>query len=347
MNNQTLQETFCGKRILITGGTGSFGRQIVSVLTNYDPASIHVYSRDEKKQYDMAKQYTQFDNLHFIVGDVRDYDRVNESMRGIDIVFNAAALKQVPSCEYAPFEDVKTNILGAKNVRDAAIANEIDTVISVSTDKAVKPVNVMGMTKAVQERVMLTPSVISTHTKFICVRYGNVLGSRGSVVPYFCERIRAELPLPITNSTMTRFQLTLDESVKLVLRAALEGNNGDLWVRKMPAANIVDLARALSFGITGRDNYPVEMIGIRPGEKIHEVLVSEEEMWRAKEIDDYFSIKGWSESETEHTPKQESVMEYSSDRTHLMSVTEIDNMLRVDGWISKEGFGFGDKHEYV
>lgn len=344
MNVQMLSEALRGKNILITGGTGSFGHQIVRELFKYEPASIHVFSRDEKKQHDMALLYPKQANLTFNLGDVRDFERVQEAMRGIDIVFNAAALKQVPQCEYAPYEAVLTNIVGARNVRRAALEAGVQTVISISTDKAVKPVNVMGMTKAVQERIMLDPSYRGTQTRFVCVRYGNVLGSRGSVVPLFCDLIERGLPLTITNPAMTRFQLTLAESVQLVLWATVKGECGDLWVRKMPAANIVDLARALSFGITGRDDYPLEIVGSRPGEKVHEVLISEEEMWRATELDEYFQFCGWAVPEDRHGPKDKGeVHEYSSDRTHQMSVEEILKMLRSDGWVDADGTGFGPK----
>lgn len=345
MNTQVLAKTLKDKNILVTGGTGSFGHQIVRELFKYKPASINVYSRDEKKQYDMAHAYSEYDNLFFDIGDVRDADRTHDSMRAIDIVFNAAALKQAPNCEYAPYEAVKTNIIGANNVRKAAIDNGVEIVVSISTDKAVKPVNVMGMTKAIQERVMLDPSYRGAKTKFVCVRYGNVLGSRGSVVPLFCDRIQKGMPLPITNPGMTRFQLTLEESVQLVLWATVEGKCGDLWVRKMPASNIVDLAKALSYGITGKEDYPIEIIGTRPGEKMHEVLVSEEEMWRANELEEYFHIPGWAAPESEHGPKKEDVQEYSSDQTHQMSIEEILEMLKADGLVSTDGPGVGPKGE--
>lgn len=343
MNAQILSEVLKDKKILVTGGTGSFGHQIVRELFKYEPASINVFSRDEKKQYDMAISYRKYTKLKFNIGDVRDLERTREAMRGIDIVFNAAALKQVPNCEYAPFEAVQTNIIGANNVRRAAIEAGVHIVVSISTDKAVKPVNVMGMTKAIQERIMLDPSYSGTKTKFVCVRYGNVLGSRGSVVPLFCDCIQNKRPLPITNPAMTRFQLTLQESVQLVLWATVEGECGDLWVRKMPSANIVNLAKALSYGITGREDYPIEIVGTRPGEKMHEVLVSEEEMWRAKELDEYFNIPGWATPEDKHGPKKANIQEYSSDQTHKMSVEEILKMLQADGWVCKNGFGFGPK----
>ncbi|HOW72880.1 MAG TPA: polysaccharide biosynthesis protein [Phycisphaerae bacterium] len=343
MTGQILSETLRNKNILITGGTGSFGHQIVRELFKYQPASIHVFSRDEKKQYDMALLYPNQANLTFNIGDIRDLERVQEAMRGIDVVFNAAALKQVPNCEYAPFEAVLTNIIGAQNVRRAAIDAGVQTVVSISTDKAVKPVNVMGMTKAVQERIMLDPSYRGTRTKFVCVRYGNVLGSRGSVVPLFCDLVQRGLPLPITNPAMTRFQLMLAESVQLVLWATVKGECGDLWVRKMPAANIVDLAKALSYGITGREDYPIATVGARPGEKIHEILVSEEEMWRAREMGDYFLIPGWAVPEDKHGPQHGDIQEYSSDRTRQMSVEEILKMLQTDGWVSANGVGPGPK----
>ena len=343
MQDQELVAAFQGKNILVTGGTGSFGHQIVKDLLRFNPARIHIYSRDEKKQYDMAMSYRDYPNLKFNIGDVRDLERTREAMRGIDLVYNAAALKQVPNCEFAPFEAVETNIIGANNVRRAAIEAGVKTVLSVSTDKAVKPVNVMGMTKAIQERIILDPTYSDGQTKFLCVRYGNVLGSRGSVVPFFCDLIQKGLPLLITNPAMTRFQLTLKESVKLVLRATVEGSGGDLWVQKMPACNIVELARALSYGITGREDYPLEIVGTRPGEKVHEVLVSEEEMWRAEEREEYFRIPGWAVPEDKHGPKGAEVREYSSDRTHQMSIEEILEMLKTDGWVCADGAGFGPK----
>lgn len=343
MNERELFAAFEGKNILVTGGTGSFGHQIVRDLLRFKPARINIYSRDEKKQYDMALAYHDVPTLKFNIGDVRSLERTREAMRGIDIAFNAAALKQVPNCEFAPFEAVETNITGANNVRRAAIEAGVKTVLSVSTDKAVKPVNVMGMTKAIQERIILDPSYTSDETRFLCVRYGNVLGSRGSVVPLFCDLISRGRPLTITNPAMTRFQLTLKEAVKLVLQATVEGTGGDLWVRKMPACNVVDLARAVALGVTGREDYPLEVVGTRPGEKVHEVLVSEEEMWRAEEREEYYRIPGWAVPEDKHGPKGTEVSEYSSDRTRQMSVAEILDMLRTDGWVKADGPGLGPK----
>ncbi len=332
MNRRELTGTFKGKTVLVTGGTGSFGHQIIRELLALDAARIHVYSRDEKKQYDMAMSYRRHRNLLFNIGDVRDLDRTRDAMRGVDIVFNAAALKQVPNCEYAPFEAVATNVIGANNVRRAAIEAGVSTVVSISTDKAVKPVNVMGMTKALQERIMLDPSYSGGATRFVCVRYGNVLGSRGSVVPLFFDYIKKGLPLPITHPDMTRFQLTLKEAVQLVLWATVKGESGDLWVQKMPAARIPDLGLALAHGLTGRKDYPLAVIGLRPGEKIHEVLVSEEEMWRATELKNFFVIPSWARSQDKKTPAGVRVSEYSSAGTHLLTREELLALLKSDGW---------------
>jgi UDP-glucose 4-epimerase len=336
MTEQALHEFFRGKHILVTGGTGSFGHQIVRDLLPFDPACVHIYSRDEKKQYDMAMSYRQCKKLRFDIGDVRNLERTRDAMRGVDLVFNAAALKQVPSCEYAPFEAVETNIVGANNVRRAAIEAGVEAVVSISTDKAVKPVNVMGMTKAIQERIMLDPTFSDGNTKFVCVRYGNVLGSRGSVVPLFFDYIQKNLPLPITHPSMTRFQLTLKEAVQLVFRATVMGESGDLWVQKMPAARIPDLGQALAYGMTGKQDYPLTITGMRPGEKMHEVLVSEEEMWRATELDNYYLIPSWAKSQDKVTPEKFEVVEYASNGTHQLTQDEILTMLQADGWFGTD-----------
>lgn len=333
MDKHGLREYLCDKHVLVTGGTGSFGNQIVEELVPYEPASVHIYSRDEKKQYDMQCKYVGRGNLKFHLGDVRDLERTREVMRGIDIVFNAAALKQVPNCEYAPLEAVRTNVLGADNIRRAAIECGVHTVVSISTDKAVKPVNVMGMTKAIQERLMLDPSY-QGRTKFICVRYGNVLGSRGSVVPLFCEYILRNEPIPVTHPGMTRFQLTLKQAVQLVLDAMLNGEGGDVWVRKMPAATIASLGRVLAYGLTGREDYPQRILGTRPGEKMHEVLVSEEEMWRATEREEYFLIHSWAKSQDMAAIGEGAFSEYASNGVHQLDDQEILELLMLDGWVT-------------
>lgn len=334
MEGRAIAKALEKKHILITGGTGSFGHQILREILQYNPASIIVFSRDEKKQYDMQNIYKN-KRISYVLGDVRDFERIREIMRNIDIVFHAAALKQVPNCEYAPMEAVKTNIFGAENVRRAAISAGVETVISISTDKAVKPVNVMGMSKAIQERIMLQPLHYSSETKFLCVRYGNVLGSRGSVIPLFRELIRDNKPLMITHPEMTRFQLTLKQAVELVLYAVAKGKNGELWVRKMPATGIVTLAKACALGLTGRKDYPCIYLGVRPGEKIHEVLVSEEEMWRAQELKRYFVIPSWVRSKKVVEHKRSAVLEYTSNSVHQLSEKETYELLKTDGWFDK------------
>ena len=335
MDKSRIAEAVKGKKILVTGGTGSFGLEIVNELRNYDPTMIRILSRDEKKQYDMQMTLND-ERLHFMIGDVRDYARSREAMRGMDIVYHAAALKQVPNCEYSPGEAVKTNIHGAENVRRAAIEESVSTVVAISTDKAVKPVNVMGMSKAIQERIMLQPTPIDIPTRFVCVRYGNVLGSRGSVVPLFHRMISDGDVLPITHPDMTRFQLTLNQSVQLVFWATANGESGDLWVRKMPSAKITDIGRVLAEGITGNKTYPQKIVGARPGEKMHEVLVSEEEMWRATEMDEYFLVPSWAKSHRrDKGPKEGAFEEYASNGVRMMTDDELRALLDSDGWFQE------------
>jgi UDP-glucose 4-epimerase len=345
MEKRTIEGALEKKRILITGGTGSFGHQILQELLNYNPASIIIFSRDEKKQYDMQERYKN-KKISFVLGDVRDLERTREIVRNTNIIFHAAALKQVPNCEYAPMEAVQTNIIGAENVRRAAISAGVNTVISISTDKAVKPVNVMGMSKAIQERIMLQPAKNSSATKFLCVRYGNVLGSRGSIIPLFRNLILDQKPLTITHPEMTRFQLTLKQAVELVLWAAVKGKTGDLWVRKMPAAGIMTLAKACALGLTGRKDYPCNFSGARPGEKMHEVLVSEEEMWRAQESKNYFIIPSWARSQKNVGPKRGTVREYASNSVYQLSEKETYDLLKGDGWFDKNKAPYSTYPDY-
>lgn len=320
------------KNILITGGTGSFGHQIVSQLLKFSPNKIVVFSRDEKKQYDMQNEFKEYlDILEFIIGDVRDYTSIYDATKNIDIVYHAAALKQVPNSENHPFEAVKTNVIGAENVRRAAIENDVDIVVAVSTDKAVKPINVMGMTKAIQERIMLNPNNGRWDTKFICVRYGNVIGSRGSVIPFFKEQIEKGEVLPITNYEMTRFLLRLEESIDLVFKATVEGETGQLLVKKMPACYIINLAKVMGKVITGKDDYPTKEVGIRPGEKIHEVLVSEEEMRRSVETEEHYVVYPYGELEKSSLLRD--LKEYASNNTQMLNEDEIISLLKQDGWI--------------
>lgn len=297
-------------RVVVTGGTGSFGQRIVRALLGHSPREVVVFSRDEKKQWDLRQSLDDV-RVTFSLGDVRDARRIREVVDGADVVFHAAALKQVPSCEFAPHEAVLTNVIGAENLRRAAIQARVKLVVGISTDKAVKPVNAMGMTKALQEKILLRPRNSADVTRFVCVRYGNVLGSRGSVVPLFHRLIHDGQPLGITHPDMTRFQLLLGDAVDLVLAAADEGNHGEVWVRKMPAARVIDLARVLAQGITGAGDYRIVDIGLRPGEKMHEILISEEEMWRATERGDFFVIRPGYESDGNPGPQATVAEEFS------------------------------------
>jgi len=257
-------------------------------LLKYRPAQIRIYSRDEKKQWEMQRVFPQF---RYIIGDVRDAERLNEAMRGVDYVFHAAALKQVPSCEEYPFEAVKTNVLGSQNACNAAKANGVKTFVALSTDKAVKPVNAMGISKAMMEKIVCSQNLLESRTVFCCVRYGNVMGSRGSVIPLFRELLAAGRPLPITVPEMTRFLMTLDQSVDLVHHAMTKAVGGEIFVRKAPACTVIDLANVMAkkYAVAGKES-PIQVVGIRPGEKIHEVLVNEYELQRATEDDTFFTI---------------------------------------------------------
>jgi FlaA1/EpsC-like NDP-sugar epimerase len=277
-----------GSVILVTGGTGSFGNRVASHMLKFKPAQIRIYSRDEKKQWEMQKAFPQF---RFIIGDVRDVDRVSEAMHGVDFVFHAAALKQVPSCENYPFEAVKTNILGSQNVCDAARQNRVKTLVCLSTDKAVKPVNAMGVSKAMMEKIVCSQNQFSSETTFCCVRYGNVMGSRGSVIPLFRDQIRKGVPLTLTVPSMTRFLMTLDQSVDLVFHAMTHAQGGEIFVRKAPACTVLSLAEVMRRKYSEQnDKHPIKEVGIRPGEKIHEILVNEYEMQRVTEEKSYYRI---------------------------------------------------------
>lgn len=282
--------SFVGKSLLITGGTGSFGNAVLSHFLDTDIEEIRIFSRDEKKQDDMRKRYAN-PKLKFYIGDVRDYQSLLNATRGVDFIFHAAALKQVPSCEFHPMEAVKTNVLGTENVLEAAIQNEVRKVVCLSTDKAVYPINAMGISKAMMEKVMVAKSRnVDPEKTVICgTRYGNVMASRGSVIPLFVDQIRAGKPITITDPNMTRFMMTLADAVDLVLYAFEHGNNGDLFVQKAPAATIKTLAHALT-ELTGNPEHPVQEIGTRHGEKLYEVLLSREEMACAEDMGEYFRI---------------------------------------------------------
>ncbi|MES3040557.1 MAG: polysaccharide biosynthesis protein [Pseudomonadota bacterium] len=281
---------FSGKTLLITGGTGSFGNAVLKRFLDTDIAEIRIFSRDEKKQDDMRKRYGSA-KLKFYIGDVRDYQSVLNATRGVDYIFHAAALKQVPSCEFHPMEAVKTNVLGTENVLEAAIQNGVKRVVCLSTDKAVYPINAMGISKAMMEKVMVAKSrnLEGTQTVICGTRYGNVMASRGSVIPLFIEQMRADKPLTITDPNMTRFMMTLADAVDLVLYAFEHGNNGDMFVQKAPAATVEVLARALT-SLVGKPEHPIQVIGTRHGEKAFEALLSREEMVCAEDRGEYFRI---------------------------------------------------------
>jgi len=281
---------FSSKKLLITGGTGSFGNAILQGFLDSEISEIRIFSRDEKKQDDMRKNYNN-SKLKFYIGDVRDRDSLKTAMKGIDYVFHAAALKQVPSCEFYPIEAVKTNILGTENVIDAAIDAKVKKVICLSTDKAVYPINAMGISKSMMEKVVVSKSRnLSNHETTICAtRYGNVMSSRGSVIPLFIDQIKRGDPLTITDPTMTRFMMSLADAVNLVMYAFKNGKNGDIFVQKSPASTIGNLADALT-ELFGKKNYPIDIIGARHGEKLFEVLVGSEELARAKDIGKYYQI---------------------------------------------------------
>jgi len=277
-----------GKTVLITGGTGSFGGEVVGKLLGLSPKKLVIFSRDEKKQFDMNNKFND-DRLKFIVGDVRDRQSIEHAMHGVDMVFHAAALKQVPNCEFFPIEAIRTNALGSFNVINAAIDNGVKNLVLLSTDKAVYPVSVMGMSKALAERVMIAASRQGRGTTTLSgTRYGNVMYTRGSVIPFFIDQMKARQALSVTNKDMTRFMMSLNDSVNLVLYALANGKNGEIYVRKSPAATVGDIALALTELFDHKKG--VISIGIRPGEKIHETLISPEELRRASDAGDYYSI---------------------------------------------------------
>ncbi|MEK7635661.1 MAG: SDR family NAD(P)-dependent oxidoreductase [Patescibacteria group bacterium] len=285
---QNYKQQLKGKTILITGGTGSFGNAMVDKLLALNVKKVIVFSRDEKKQFDMGNKYNS-DKLKFITGDVRDRDEVSHAMNGVDYVFHAAALKQVPNCEFFPWEAIKTNTLGAHNVIDMAIKSEVKRVVILSTDKAVYPINVMGMTKALMERIMIAISREKRGKTILCgTRYGNVMHTRGSVIPFFIDLMKINEPLKITDKNMTRFMMPLNQSVDLVLYALTNGRPGEIYVRKSPAAAIGDLAKAMAELFNYKKG--IKEVGVRPGEKLHETLISSEESVRTIDCGDYYKI---------------------------------------------------------
>jgi UDP-N-acetylglucosamine 4,6-dehydratase len=278
------------RSLLVTGGTGSFGNAVLRRFIDADIREIRIFSRDEKKQDDMRKRYNN-PKLKFYIGDVRDQRSVMQAMRGVDYVFHAAALKQVPSCEFYPMQAVRTNILGTENVLEAAVAAGVKRVVTLSTDKAVYPINAMGISKAMMEKVMVATSrnLEGTGTVICGTRYGNVMASRGSVIPLFVEQVLAGKPITITDPSMTRFMMTLGDAVDLVLYAFEHGNNGDIFVQKAPATTIETLAKAL-VELMGKPNHPIQIMGTRHGEKLYEALLSREERAIAEDMGEFFRV---------------------------------------------------------
>jgi len=280
---------FKGKTLLITGGTGSFGNAVLERFLNTEVKEIRIFSRDEKKQEDMRLRLKS-NKVKFYIGDVRDYESVDSALKGVDYIFHAAALKQVPSCEFYPMEAVKTNILGTENVLNAALNNKVKKVIVLSTDKAVYPINAMGTSKAMMEKLMVAKSrTVDEHITILCsTRYGNVIASRGSVIPLFINQIKSGQPLTVTDSNMTRFMMSLDSAVDLVLYAFKHARQGDMFVKKAPACTIGDLALAIKELFNAKNE--IKIIGTRHGEKLYETLLTREEMVKAEDCGDYFRI---------------------------------------------------------
>lgn len=332
---------FKGKTLLITGGTGSFGHAVLKRFLTSDIGEIRIFSRDEKKQDDMRKTLKN-DKVKFYIGDVRNLESIRDAVKGVDYIFHAAALKQVPSCEFFPMEAVRTNILGTDNVLTAAIDEGVKKVICLSTDKAAYPINAMGTSKAMMEKVIIAKSrnVDPAKTTICCTRYGNVMASRGSVIPLFVEQIKSGQPITITDPSMTRFLMNLDEAVDLVLFAFKNSRQGDLFVQKSEAGTIGDLAQALKELFKSKTE--IKIIGTRHGEKDHETLLTREEKVMCTDVGDYFRVPADTRDlnyekyveEGEKVP--ESVNEYTSENTKRLGVKEIINKLKTTDYIKSE-----------
>lgn len=343
--------TFANKVLLITGGTGSFGNAVLNRFLKTDVKEIRIFSRDEKKQDDMRKRFNS-DKLKFYIGDVRDYQSVSNAVRGVDYIYHAAALKQVPSCEFYPLEAVKTNVLGTENVLEAAINHNVKKVVCLSTDKAVYPINAMGISKAMMEKVIVAKSRNVPNGMTICTtRYGNVMASRGSVIPLFCRQIIEGKSLTVTDPNMTRFMMTLDDAVDLVLHAFEHGTNGDIFVQKAPGATIDVLTKAI-FNLMGKPEYQVNVIGTRHGEKLYEALCSREEMFVAEDQGGYYRIPADNRdlNYAQYMEKGEKdlslVEDYNSHNTDRLDVQGMENLLlklefmreiKAGNWIVPEG----------
>jgi UDP-glucose 4-epimerase len=319
-------------KLLITGGTGSFGNAVLDRFISSDVFDeIRIFSRDEKKQDDMRNKY-QDEKIKFYLGDVRDYNSIEKATLGVDYVFHAAALKQVPSCEFFPIEATKTNVLGTENVLNASIKNKVKKVVCLSTDKAAYPINAMGISKALMEKVAIAMSRNSDQTEICLTRYGNVMASRGSVIPLFLEQLKNNQPLTLTDPLMTRFLMSLEDAVELVLFAFENGNNGDLFVHKSPASTIENLAKAVSKFYGTKENFKI--IGTRHGEKLYETLCTREEMSKAIDLNEFFRIPSDNRSLNyklfyEKGNNFSEIQDYNSHNTHLLTVEEIFDKLKL------------------
>ena len=329
-----LNDIFDGKILLITGGTGSFGNAVLDRFLDTNIKEIRIFSRDEKKQDDMRKKYNS-PKLKFYIGDVRDYNSILSATRGVDYIYHAAALKQVPSCEFHPMQAVNTNVIGTENVLEAAIVNGVSRVVCLSTDKAVYPINAMGISKAMMEKVMVAKSrTIDPSKTVICgTRYGNVMASRGSVIPLFIRQVIEQKPITITDPSMTRFMMTLNDAVDLVLHAFEHGTNGDIFVQKAPAATIEVLTQAI-LEMVGKPEHQVNIIGTRHGEKLFEALCSREEMFVAEDQGGYYRIPAdnrdlnYSHYVEEGQEDLSKIEDYNSHNTERLNVEEMKQLLR-------------------
>jgi len=327
------------KILLITGGTGSFGNAVLKRFINTEIKEIRIFSRDEKKQDDMRRFYNA-PKIKYYIGDVRDYSSINNAMVDVDFVFHAAALKQVPSCEFYPSQAVKTNILGSENTANAAIANGVRKFVSLSTDKAVYPVNAMGISKAMMEKIIIASSRITNSTVFCCTRYGNVMASRGSVIPLFINQAKENRTLTVTDPCMTRYMMSLEESVDLVLFAFKNAVPGDIFVQKSPAATIGDLAKAIIEIFKSKSK--IGVIGTRHGEKLYETLLSREEMVKAQDMGNYYRVPSdnrdlnYDSYFVEGTIETSAREDYTSHNTKILSLSEIKNILMKLDYVKNE-----------
>ena len=331
-----MNKFFEGKKILVTGGTGSIGSEIVRRILLYNPKVVRILSRDETKQFELQQELIEYENVRFLIGDVRDKDRLVRAFEDIDIIFHAAAMKHVPACEFNPFEAVKTNVVGTQNVIDAALENDVEKVIAISTDKAASPINTMGATKLLAEKLIIDAKFYKglRKTVFSCVRFGNVVGSRGSVIPLFEKQIQNGGPVTITDAEMTRFMMTIPQAVNLVFKATQMTHGAEIFIFKMPVVKLGDLADAMIKQLTPKYGYKsesikIDIIGVRSGEKMYEHLMSEEEARYAYETEDMYIILPkpiFSNYFLEGSIKAEQ-KRYASDNSNLLSIEEVKELL--------------------